>query len=410
MVAKEAQKSFQMEKTTKMLEEELAQTRLRLEAESTQLRELRKKMTEFVAEREAQDEVLGEAIAGGNVASLAATLGRAEPGSRNSFIAGGGDDPRKSIDSRTDDEDDQLDQTMFAEFLEFVAQLSGYKLAQVGKLPFMKTAVEDDIEPVLRFGGNPQVSSKKIIDSIIENRILVQEVTANSPILNPPSPAPKFSQSEPNLGSTASAYAAAAAAAAAANKTPLAREKSVWERFSGLPGVGPPNVCQACGNTTPNAAPCRFQFRLSEADPWSALCGTCRDRLVSACDFYNFVRHVKTGLMANRPNMELYKEALRLKRQMFYARCGAMHLAQQERGFGRFRLRTLGRPSTPETGRSDEPPTLRRAPTAPSPLNPSALAMAQQQAAPPPLSQSAPANPAGGDMPQLAMPPLNKRT
>lgn len=451
MVAKEAQKSFQMEKTSKMLEEELAQTKLRLEAESNQLRELRKKMQEFMAERDAQEQMVGEALAAAGgpqnnpaAAAVAAalTLGRAEPGSRSSFVSN--DDPRRSIDSRTgEDEDDTLDPIMAAEFIEFVATIPTMRLNAIGKLPFMKSALEDDIEPVLRFGGNPQVSTKKVIDSIIENRIFIQEmppqgtVSAPSPgaSVGPQQPGVALSSGPPGPGGIpgrppsgvdqpSSSLSATISSVTGLNlSSVVGRDKSVWERLQGLPGVGPPSVCQACGNQTPNGVPCRFQFRLSDTDPWSALCGVCRDRLVSACDFYNFLRHVKSGLMQNRPALELYREALRLKRQMFYARNGAVQMASQERGFGKWKPRpvTMGRSATPDPTQPQpaalRDDTLRRsaAPASPSPLNPAAYQ--QQQQAPqltvsdqarPPSQQSAASATGQIDLPQLAMPPLKR--
>ncbi|KAI9032278.1 hypothetical protein DFJ74DRAFT_653902 [Hyaloraphidium curvatum] len=460
LVAKEAQKSFQMEKTSKILEEELQQTKLRLEAESQQLRELRKKMQEFMAEREQQDEALSDMINSGNgnpavAAAVAATLGRMEPGSRNSFYSDTNDPSRKSMDSRVgagedgtlhpvnDGEDLQLDPVMVAEFVEFVAAMSGLRLNAIAKLPFMKTALEDDIEPTLRFGGNPQVSVKKVIEAIVDNKIFVQEVP-NASAGNSPNPAtgvsgplmvqapPPRSSSESLLSATISYAGLGGSSTGAAGRQQI-REKSVWERLSGLPGVGPPNQCQACGNFTPTGGSCRFQFRLSDQDLWSPLCGVCRDRLVSTCDFYNFLRHVKSGLLQNRPTLELYHEALRLKRVMFYARNGAAFMANQERGFGRWRMKPLVagavRAGTPEGPRDGSPVSMQHR-SAASPLNPASVAPAATQSSPLPngpasvqqyaasasaAASQAPVKPASetaapkpSDMPQLAMPPLNR--
>jgi hypothetical protein len=103
---------------------------------------------------------------------------------------------------------------------------------------------------------------------------------------------------------------------------------------------------------------------------------------------------------------------------MFYARNGCMHMAAQERGFGRWKSmrnpQQHGRAGTPDPApaatRSDGD-LLRRnvMPSSPSPLNPNMNSHgppAPSQSAP--LPNGTPAGPGDPSLPQLAMPPLKR--
>ncbi|KAJ3323534.1 RAB3A interacting protein [Blyttiomyces sp. JEL0837] len=143
---------------------------------------------------------------------------------------------------------------------------------------------------------------------------------------------------------------------------------STWSTSTGLSGTGPNlppglviNGCSACGRVGPT----RHQFKITEQadDSWCPICSNCRDRLVSVCEFYNFVRHVRQGLYSTRRHEDLYLEVMALRRKMFYSRIGAFgHVtAGPDKPFARPRS-LMSRPEStvmlqqPQPSGSPEPP------------------------------------------------------
>ncbi|TPX32241.1 hypothetical protein SmJEL517_g04636 [Synchytrium microbalum] len=373
--------------------------------------------------------------------------------------------PSRSADKRAsygplvieDEFADVIDPILYAEFVEFLSQPMSMKLS---KINFMKNALEDDVEPCLKFGGNPRTSTKKLVDAMTINSVFVEEIpksellaeeererkakdawhaqeqarleaqarveaairatdaglgidvsepsageghpTINASGTNPsssvitpqgspshnsasitsPSGSPQakadvvttasssasavaasllrnltprgITGSEDHLPPTAPTTNSSSAAAAKAMPTKAIFNKTIWERMSsgtltGRPVAAPPTsvttvtiegytppVCMTCGRT----GRCRYRFRISENsnDGWIPVCMQCRDRIVAACDFYEFVRHVRNGLYRGRKPEEVYVESLAVKRRMFFARIGAAHYAKVERGLGKIRI------------------------------------------------------------------------
>jgi len=216
-------------------------------------------------------------------------------------------------------------------------------MSKLHSIPYMKNCLEDDIMPCLRFGADPKISWKRLAEEIASNSLLLQEVSPNdskvpSPNVNRPERSSSISMGSLNNISN--------------SNTPnyqntSQNRSSMWARFSVQAGFGSGiiydqvvNGCQACGRPNTQSNPIRFQFRIeklnkSEDSEWSPLCSVCRDRIVACCEFYNFIRHIRQGLYTNRGIAELYYENIRLKRQMFYARVGALNQADFDYGFGK---------------------------------------------------------------------------
>ncbi|TPX39963.1 hypothetical protein SeLEV6574_g06896 [Synchytrium endobioticum] len=373
---------------------------------------------------------------------------------------------RKHNDKWANDEfADVIDPVLFAEFHDFLIQPPSVKIT---KLPFIRNALEDDVEPCLKFGGNPRTSTKKLVDAMMINSVFVEEISrveiqadeererktkeawqtyeharfeqqakidaalkateaglqieqdmshtnnchhhhdsnnnlsitlvASPPNQSPAvSPSPTHSspshmpgiislstspQPRPDMPSNASSVTTSllrgltnprapmeadhsmppitpGPVPQAANKTTKAIfNKTIWERMSAATLTGTrspttpaassnpqiaeglvPPTCMTCGRQ----GRCRYRFRITEnsADGWVPTCIQCRDRIVAACDFYEFVRHVRSGLYRGRKPEEVYLESLAIKRRMFFARIGAAHYAKVERGLGRIRVGKL---------------------------------------------------------------------
>jgi len=318
LVADEARKRHKVEKINKIMTGKLRDSQNQLETQNQQLKELRKKMEEINFENITNKKMME-------------------------------DNKRLSVLSEVSDETivydvNSIDTFLLAEFKDFISSAFNVRMSKLHSIPYMKNCLEDDIMPCLRFGSDPKISWKRLTEEIASNSLLLQEVSPrdskpSSPLVNRPERSSSISVG--NLsnanGSSTPTY----------QNTPQNRS-SMWARLSVQAGFGSGiiydqvvNGCQACGRPNTHSNPIRFQFRIEKqnknegGNEWSPLCSVCRDRIVACCEFYNFIRHIRQGLYTNRGIAELYYENIRLKRQMFYARVGALNQADFDYGFGK---------------------------------------------------------------------------
>jgi len=313
LVADEARKRHKVEKINKIISEKLKDSQLQLEAQTEQLTELRKRMEEMSFENLTNKKIME-------------------------------DNKRMNILSSDTSEEiaydiDSIDTYLLAEFKDFISSAFNVRMSKLHSIPYMKNCLEDDIMPCLRFGSDPKISWKRLTEEIAANALLLQEISPsanNSPTINRQERSSSISVGNLNNLTNSSN-----------NQNTQNNRSSMWARLSVQAGFGSGiiydqvfNGCQACGRPNTNSNPIRFQFRIekynkNDGSEWSPLCSVCRDRIVACCEFYNFIRHIRQGLYTNRGIAELYYENVRLKRQMFYARVGALNQADYDYGFGK---------------------------------------------------------------------------
>ncbi|KAJ3195718.1 hypothetical protein HK101_011230 [Irineochytrium annulatum] len=309
----ERQKREQHESREKSLEHELHEARTQLQMEQLRLREIKIKMEETrFAEEVGRD---GMVVNSDSSSSLASEAGA---------VAG------SSFSSNTTN---PIDPVLLSEFKDFLTNGPTVKINKLHTLPFMKNALEDDVTPCLRFGGNPRTSTRKLVDFVMMHSCFVEEMTqpqvaAHQALLTTAPQVSGGSASNVNkpvrtgTGGAETGTVVAPPTQAIFQKTVLERI-STWSTSSASTSATSsivPGGCAACGRLTP----VRFQFKISESadDTWCPICTQCRDRLVASCEFYNFVRHVRQGLYSTRRHEDLYLEMLTLKRKMFFSRMG----------------------------------------------------------------------------------------
>ncbi|KAI8811717.1 hypothetical protein BJ742DRAFT_662248, partial [Cladochytrium replicatum] len=338
LVATEARARDAHERREKSLEQQLEDTKHQLALERAQLKELRTRLEE---QRHAED-------------NDASTFDLSKRESISLEAMSGGDPVEALLLSLQD----SIDPLLLSGFESFLQLAQTAKLSKIHSIPFMKNALEDDVEPCLRFGGNPRSSTTKLIDSIVRNMCFVDEL----------SPAQQSALERVLSGGTAgdiqipvSPFEFQVKRDAVDALDPWGpRPPATWSLFSRTvierftkwgtgsssttstatptPSASPNNAggvtagtvatntsvlhCSTCGRL--QGIP-KYQFRVSDLsdDIWVPICQHCRDRLVAVCEFYNFVRHVRQGLYATRLVGELFVEVLSLKRKMFYARIGS---------------------------------------------------------------------------------------
>ncbi|KAI7895054.1 uncharacterized protein EV154DRAFT_391521, partial [Mucor mucedo] len=176
-----------------------------------------------------------------------------------------------------------LDDAWLGLFKDFLTLAPKTSMEAIHRLPFLKQCLELDIEPCLRFGNTTRsrLSIKKVLEAVMREPCLIESDT------------PKKRHSHDHLST---------------NTTTATMKQT---------------MCYACGTTMHLDL---FRFRLKEQDTESYLIDrACRDRLVAVCDFYVFIRHVRSGLQSQRTIQSLFQECIWLKLCMFWARSGVHH-------------------------------------------------------------------------------------
>ncbi|KAI8876962.1 hypothetical protein K501DRAFT_298533 [Backusella circina FSU 941] len=184
------------------------------------------------------------------------------------------------------------DEGALMDFNDFYQTASKTPLRKLHSLKYLKYCIRDDVEPCLRFGPNPRLSSRKIMDAILVKTCLVEEC-------------PEGFATEQAIRQV--------------NEEAVA---TLWERFtSSSVFLG----CQACGRRVESRErELKYRFRISYFDEWACIDRYCRDRLLAVIEFYAFIRHLRAGGYKHRSLHELYQEFIRLKLQMFITRMGSL--------------------------------------------------------------------------------------
>eukprot|EP00842_Homolaphlyctis_polyrhiza_P005546 jgi/Hompol1/5993/HPOL_000158-RA len=175
MVAVERKHVSEFQEREKIMSQELSKTKMQLQLEQAQIRELRIRLGQMQEEQE-RLLIAAERQASQHQTALDAAAAAA------AAISNG-----KSLHVRTDSQttdgqqeallDDLIDQQQFMHFEEFLQLATKAKVNKLHSLTFMRNALEDDITPCLRFGGNPRTSTKKFIDAIIAHNCFVEEMS-----------------------------------------------------------------------------------------------------------------------------------------------------------------------------------------------------------------------------------------
>ncbi|KAG2209786.1 hypothetical protein INT47_001934 [Mucor saturninus] len=199
-----------------------------------------------------------------------------------------------------------LDDAWLGLFKDFLTLAPKTSMEAIHRLPFLKQCLELDIEPCLRFGNTTRsrLSIKKVLDAVMREPCLIESDT------------PKKRHSHDHLSTNTTT---------ATMKQTVRRSSFAFGsfKFRSTTGEEEEHMCYACGTTMHLDL---FRFRLKEQDSESYLIDrACRDRLVAVCDFYVFIRHVRSGLQSQRTIQSLFQECIWLKLCMFWARSGVHH-------------------------------------------------------------------------------------
>jgi hypothetical protein len=290
MVANEKREKYNLEVAQRHLENQLKETRERLHAEQMQLKELRIKMEEMESrsEEERDESDSGEQRKRSSAVSDAGAQGLADM----TTLLNGSSKRQSQHGADIDSTITNIDDLVLGEFRDFIATGRSLPLKKLHTNAFMRNCQVEDVEPCLRFGPNPRLSAKKIIDAIVMNTCFIEEAPIG------------FAEQQASRPIDVQLRISA-------------QKNMMWERFSSNQN-GHFKGCQACGRQDGSQLP--FRFRIAYYDDWACIDRYCRDRLVAVCEFYVFVRNARQGYYNSRSIHDLYQESIRLRLQMFYAR------------------------------------------------------------------------------------------
>ncbi|KAI9339227.1 hypothetical protein BD770DRAFT_400260 [Pilaira anomala] len=202
-----------------------------------------------------------------------------------------------------------LDDHWLKLFKEFLVLAPNTPLDLIHRLPFLKLCLDLDIEPCLRFGNTAKssnrLSARKALEAIMFAPCFIESEL----------PMKRHSHDDPSM----------------TLKQPVTTRRSSFVmnalnqfRTTTTTPEEPKHQCYGCGTALNNKD--LFRFKLKEHDTdWFWIDRACRDRLVAACDFYVFIRHVRAGLQDQRSVQSLFQECVWLKLCMFWARSGVHH-------------------------------------------------------------------------------------
>ncbi|KAH8552600.1 hypothetical protein BGW37DRAFT_424150 [Umbelopsis sp. PMI_123] len=191
------------------------------------------------------------------------------------------------------EQDNKIDDMVMNEFKEFLAAVSITPAKKLHTIQFVRNCLAEDIEPCLRFHPSSRMSSKKIVDAMATNSCFIEVMPTG------------FSEEQYTQRLTAD--------------QPLrisASRSMIWEMLTSGNETTTATSCMACGRT----ATLTHRFRISFFDDWACIDRHCRDRLVTANAFYQFVRNIRHNRYRDRSIYDLYQESVQLRLQMLLAR------------------------------------------------------------------------------------------
>lgn len=66
---------------------------------------------------------------------------------------------------------------------------------------------------------------------------------------------------------------------------------------------------------------CYYRMKISDSDEWHCISQICRNRIISVCNFLNYLRYIQRGLVKSSAE-DMYWEIVRYRKEMTFARLG----------------------------------------------------------------------------------------
>lgn len=343
MVANEVRARAQLESSKRKLQNELDAIQDRLRIESQQLKELKQKLyatsnnssntsLSSVPSKNIDELPIYSSINFDNANYFEILFSERRFSSRTKCNLPGGASWRKIIGS--------VDVSLFDSFTKFLEVIGKLNDESFIGNPFVKRVCEIDVVPCLSFECKPKPFIKSVVFAMLKNNCIIETINQSSVVGSPVS-ARSLSNTEsqqisPKVEFDTYDTVSTPLADSSAKFFSLMSELTISLSSIAEPAFSPavtdsqskkcqPCLCALCGSKL-DAADERHQykFRLSDKDIPMTIDGFCREKLVAVAEFFTFLRHLRRGLFASRPIIDLYFEVLHYRRSMFYARTGSL--------------------------------------------------------------------------------------
>jgi len=194
----------------------------------------------------------------------------------------------------------------------------------------MKELHDEDIELTLKFGNSSRINVKKLSDSISQNSCYVEKISTKRESMgsdDAKSMASMGSISSISVQNTKSVTRGIFVkslsermgifAASFQSSSPPRHPSSKQAAINDLNNIE--SQCSTCMSTNPQT----YQFKLSVEleEDWFPICAYCRNKLVSVCDVWSFLRGYKAGVY-KEDRHQLFAMFVEIRKAMFYARVG----------------------------------------------------------------------------------------
>jgi hypothetical protein len=344
MVANEVRARTQLESSKRKLQNELDTIQERLRIESQQLKELKQKLyatsnngsntsLSSVPSKNIDEMPIYSTINFDNANYFEMLFSERRFSSRTKCNLPGGASWRKIIGS--------VDVSLFDSFTKFLEVIGKLNDESFIGNPFVKRLCEIDVVPCLSFECKPKSFIKSVVFAMLKNNCIIETINQSSVVGSPVSGrslsnGTESQQISPKVEFETYDMVSTPLADSSAKFFSLMSELTISLSSIAEPAFSPavtdaqnrkcqPYLCALCGSKL-EAADERHQykFRLSDKDIPMTIDGFCREKLVAVAEFFTFLRHLRRGLFASRPIIDLYFEVLHYRRSMFYARTGSL--------------------------------------------------------------------------------------
>lgn len=238
------------------------------------------------------------------------------------------------------------DPSLSEQFHTFLTTIESTPLHLLAQTPYLKQLQEEDIDATLKFGPTSRINTKKLSESISQNACYVEKIKKRNSMTSDDG---KSLHSLASMGSLGSFSSIGNLGKSSVTKGIFI--KSLSERMShfanSFQSSSPPTHSNLNPNTTntntsisnqiththsfeyEQCATCQsntslthhFKLSIEPEEEWLPICTFCRNRLVSVCDIWSFIRGYKSGVYKYNEK-DLFKRFVGLRKGMFYARLG----------------------------------------------------------------------------------------
>jgi hypothetical protein len=335
MVAKEARARADVESSRKRLEEELADTRERLEYQTEQLEELRQRILQMSISNSnislQEDTDLEETAAVDDGRVLCVRRNNVDPDllvsmrlqSVRSYCEVLFADQRfSSRRCRPELWSTVLEDLMHTEeyvvFGDFCGRLAtkDFTSSTITGHAWYRAVIEGEVETALWFEKRSRGFGSRVVKAMLSNECTIERspIQATASLIDRPrSSSPQTSPIKTRKQQAYMGIFSRLTDSVTSLPDVISGSSSTHPRQGTTSGTC---SCYLCSSEDCNW---RLQLSINESN-WRRICDSCRDRLVSVGDFCAFLRHIRTGLYISRPTIDLFAESLHHRRNIFYTR------------------------------------------------------------------------------------------